>query len=349
MSESDSRLSNIEGGINKKLSALDAGIEKLSIDSLRKEEKQDIVNNKMEARLNKMEEDMRRLKHRRMTSDTLRSKTPVNQASGRISGGSSYGQSPVRRDNNLRSSTPMGAAGGNNENFSNDEADAHQEEVDGRREEDDGRQLVRQMSWAEEVEENLNAEETSDKDDLENRRREEDRLRWSRKGKTGWAENLDANLKMDGEKKHPKRKDNENKNEKGRARRLEEEKRTRRHVKCDKDKIDVVKHWFGDCDDDSSSSEDDDEEESADISEENWNKIDRIKKNKQRRRRSKEKKRIKRTEVLDKAQRMIGIGPITDSDIEDAFENDSEDYEAAKTRAAKIHLAKSYEYTDREL
>ena len=121
------------------------------------------------------------------------------------------------------------------------------------------------------------------------------------------------------------------------SRRLEKEK-VREH-KCKESMI--VHHWFGESSSDAisdlSGGEGDD-----------WDIVNREGRNQDRRRRTKERKERKTQEVAGKARKMVGLGPITDAEIEHHMKT-TKDYSKAKNWAVKEHLAKNYMYNQQEL
>ena len=94
---------------------------------------------------------------------------------------------------------------------------------------------------------------------------------------------------------------------------------------------------------DSSTDESSEEDEG-----EGWGRVERRNRNKEKKRRSKEKRKRKKEETTRKAQRMVGLGPISDSDIERQMRK-TRDYEEAKIWAVKEHLAVNYRYNQEEL
>ena len=125
-----------------------------------------------------------------------------------------------------------------------------------------------------------------------------------------------------------------------------EEKKTQRWVNMTSAKMEETReHWFGDCED-PETEESSEEDEKAEIEE--WERIERRKKNQGKRRRARERKQRKREEIANRAQRMVGLGPIRDEEIAKHMEKTNY-YETAKVWAIKEHLAVNYRYNQAEL
>ena len=171
--------------------------------------------------------------------------------------------------------------------------------------------MVRQNSWAEEIEKEHCAEDTEEA--------REDRRRWGRGSKTGecWTDGLCAKV-----------------------RKVEEN--TKKEKREKKKKAEAVKHWFGDdtSEDDTTESEDDDESE--------YTTIERKKRNKKKLKAAKEKKENKIVETVRKAKNMVGLGPITKKEIDDKTKI-VKNYEDAKIEVVRDHLRNYYKYDENEI
>ena len=113
----------------------------------------------------------------------------------------------------------------------------------------------------------------------------------------------------------------------------------RKEHECTKKKVGRIHHWFG-----SSSSE----ESGVDEDEEPWSTVEKEKRNKVRKIRTKEKMDMKKKELTLKARRMAGVGPITSQELEEQRKR-TNSYSQAKIWAIKAHLARHYRYNQQEL
>ena len=282
-------IKNVEKNINDKLeirlNSIDAGINDLKKDVVQNDKKVDDFNKALKIRMDKIEEDLRRSKHRRMSSDTLGS---LNKQK-------------------LTEETDS----------SEDKATEHV--------------MVRENSWANEVEQEYKKKEEDDKKKEIKRREEERRTRdkqqWidQRRIPNDWTAGLRAEVRP-----HDRCVE---KTVKG----VETISRIDGKVKK------AVRHWFGDDSDseEDSAKEDDDHDE--------WNVVDRQKKNEIKKRRLNAKKMKKKEEVLEKVNHMVGISPIENEIIEYHMEKKHGDYEMAKIAAIKEHLSRFYKYNTSEL
>ena len=194
-----------------------------------------------------------------------------------------------------------------------------------------GNRMTRTSSWADEVDENLNTRQEASSPNTVT----EDRNQWTqpRRAPSTWAQKLNQDVNVAG-------------NLAGRAKNTLSElldvppsrKMKKIHV-CQQDKVKKIHHWFGDSTDD---------ETSDDSTDENWTTIDREKRNYDRKRKSQDRKHRKKAELILKAKRMAGIGPITNQDIE-LQSNRTRNYSQAKSWAVKAHLAQHYHYNQSEL
>ena len=107
----------------------------------------------------------------------------------------------------------------------------------------------------------------------------------------------------------------------------------------------AVVNWFG-YDQDSSEEETEDETEDDDTNE--WNKVDRMKKKKEKKIRQREKRKLKIEETAKKAQKMIGLGPFSKKELNEQCEKEV-NYEKVKVNMVKNHLRKIYKYNTEEL
>ena len=112
--------------------------------------------------------------------------------------------------------------------------------------------------------------------------------------------------------------------------------------RCKKEMQAKIYHWFGE------SSGEDSNNDSSDDNNTEWSTIDREAANKRRQKKLKYKKRRKKMEVAAKARMMVGVGPITDKQIE-SQRIKSGCYKTAKAWAVKAHLYEQYKYNQEEL
>ena len=188
--------------------------------------------------------------------------------------------------------------------------------------------MTRSNSWAEEVEEVIGDNW------LQDRTSNEDKNQWleTKRQPSSWAAGLNAQVEEQAGKLGA-RTNRRQKPLNPASDRMEDE----HHCKVQK----TIHHWFGE-----SSSEqisDSSEEDGRD-----WNTVDREGRNKIRRKRTKERKERKTVEVAGKARRMVGLGPISDKDIEKQMKC-TKDNNQAKCWAVKEHLATNYDYNQAEL
>ena len=101
-----------------------------------------------------------------------------------------------------------------------------------------------------------------------------------------------------------------------------------------------ILRWFGD--EDTSSTDD------SSSGEEEWKEVDRIEKNKQKKKMLKEKKIRKEKETAMKAKNMVGVGEINDESV-DYFQMDGVSRHQARVLAIKEFLAYNLAFDDREL
>ena len=92
----------------------------------------------------------------------------------------------------------------------------------------------------------------------------------------------------------------------------------------------------------------DSSEEEEDSEMEEWRRVERRKRNQLKKKRSKDRKKRKQEEIANRAQRMVGLGPITDDEISKHMA-ETKNYEVAKVWAIKEHLANNYLYNQEEL
>ena len=321
----ETTMTNVERNINKnideKIADVNAGMEKLTHNSRRMEEKQNQVNLNLEERLSRMETNMQRMQHQRMWSKTV----------GRSKGNNEEVATPkfkLAAKDKPTSSSPSPSPPPPSRTIQNRDDEVQEE------------RLVRQMSWADEVEEVVNRKETEN-DDLEDEVRKRlkgnDRAQWVKKRRSSWAESLEDDLKNDGDKAQYSQRS---------ARVIKdrhEKKEDTKHKTC-KNEMKSVDHWFGDCVSDTDDSSEEDEEDVT----EDWERVERKKRNQLKRRRAALKKQKKKEEIAGKAQRMVGLGPIYDKDISKHIA-DTKDYNEAKIWAIKEHLAINYKYNQEEL
>ena len=321
-------MARVEGSINKnideKLAEVNAGMEKLTHDSRRMESRQNSVNKNLEERMQRMETNMQRLQYQRMTSHTVgkeSSKPPQFQLDGRAA------RKSADRSKDKLAAVPTPPLDKETEDLEDDR------QAEG---------LTRQMSWADEVEAVVNSKDKSN-DDIDReilmRQKQNDRDQWINKKRSTWAEDLEADLKKDGDRPRSPT-----------SRRLDRRKNedtevVKEHKTCREEKVMInVVHWFGECEADSDESSEEDENEDLD----DWELVERKKKNQRKRRKAAIKKQRKQEEIAEKAQRMVGIGPILDGDISKHMK-DTKDYSKAKVWAIKEHLAINYKYNQEEL
>ena len=192
--------------------------------------------------------------------------------------------------------------------------------------------LVRENSWANEVEEEHNKKVEEEKN-KEVKRREEDMMerdknQWIEKRRVpdDWTAGLRATVRQP-----VKSVDNP-------------VKCVERTSKVEAKVRKAVRHWFGE---DSDSSEDDVADDDHDA--EDWNCVDRQKKNEMKKKRMNMKRNKKKEEVLEKVNHMVGIGPIDSEIIDYHIEKNHGDFEKAKLAAIREHLARFYKFNSSEL
>ena len=202
------------------------------------------------------------------------------------------------------------------------------------------------MSWSEEVEIELEEEINSSEENWEEgrkeeerRRREWDRRQWTMKMRSNWADDLNEDMRKEGEKMKESA-------DKGRKKKNEEKERNeRKHNGCkNEQKVKNREHWFGDCGEAETEESSEEEEENT----EEWEKVERRRRNNEKRKRIRERKMRKMEEIAERAKRMVGIGPIRDEEISSQMTG-TKNYERAKVRAIKEHLMNNYRYNEEEL
>ena len=271
---------NINGKIDAKLEKIEDGMKTLKNDVKENDEKTEKLTKMMNGRMSKLEEDVKRIKYKNMSSDTL------------------------ARNNKEKDEKEMN----DKENVENPAARKNRENND---------QLVRQNSWAKEVEE-----------ELENRHndttmREIDKAQWINKMRKPvcWTDGLRATVRTN--------KDSEKEKE----------------TKITKETKIAVKHWFGyDKTDDEETTTDDDDSENG----KEWTTIERKERKKEKERKRKMKRNMRKEETARKAQSMVGLGPIDWNHYEKELKEEN-DYEKVKLNLAIKHLRKYYKYDDKEI
>ena len=325
---------DINKKIDEKLANLGNGLNELTEEVKKNENKQEERNKKLENRLNRLEIDAGRAKYARTKMNT---KEMMDEKREELE------QKDDRRKKEEKEKERMMEKNTQKKRYVLEKQNTERHE-----EEEEAPEIRRSSSWAEEV-------EREDENGRDNGTVREDIGQWVKEKRipSNWAENLSGQVREAAEKSGKT-------TEPGKRRRMERERETASRMdkehetagrmvnvemshRCRSSTKPKINHWFGE-----SSTE---EEETSDLSEEEneeWSTIERQNRRIERKNRMTEKKRRKREEVAGKARRMAGIGPITDQDIE-TQRTKTNNYELAKVWAVKSHLASKYEYNQTEL
>ena len=281
---------NINDKLELRLNSLDEGINEIRKDVKINDKKVEDINSALMARIEKIEENMRRSSYRKMSSDTL--------------------GKPKESEENISANDQSEAPG-----------------------------LVRNDSWANEVEAEYNKKIHDKKEHearrLEDDRRERDKNQWmeSRRTPDDWTAGLKATVR------HPAK----------HVDKLVEKpaihvKRVEKLSEMDRKTKTAVRHWF--CEDSDSSDDDTANEEDTN---EDWNLVDRQKKNDIKKKRLTAKRNKKKEEILEKVNHMAGIGPIDRDTMEYHIDKNQGDFERAKIAVIREHLSRYYKYNNAEL
>ena len=279
----DTKLQDIGKGMENLGEKLKASEEKLEDRLKMSEEKQEEENKKLGHRLQRMEEDMRRMKHSKMQSESLVVKSARQQGRGQIF---RLEEEEEKTTGGEKTKTMLPEPG-----------------------KEDEPRLVRSNSWAEEVDKEIQVVKQVEGISEELKRKmEDDRRQWTgaRRSPSEWAKEWEREVDMAGrqgdrewrvkaKEKEERERERERKNEK-------EDRYAGRRSRRDNDqhtcggKALKLRHWFGESDISSDSSEE----------EGNWTQIDRERKRKEKTRKTKERRKERKAEVAKKARNMAG-------------------------------------------
>ena len=123
--------------------------------------------------------------------------------------------------------------------------------------------------------------------------------------------------------------------------------------KCVEEKVkksskDHLKNWFADEDTELDTGDEDTSDEEQNDKDEDWNKVERREKNKKKKKSKKLKNKKIMNETAMKARDIIGLGPISQSDVE-RQRVPGKDYEFAKLAAVRRYLKSFLKYNEWEL
>ena len=278
----------------------------------------------MESRLKRLEIDAERAKFNRMKQNSPELDCNRTHSS--------------QREGAARTKETLPGSSTNNQSAGSFKLPAKPQPCEDNDKEDSPAELVRANSWAEEVEAQYSPGVTQGLDD---------RRQWTsqRRIPSEWQNELDGQVKEAADRAGRERRTRRGNREPqpsrittggGASTRMEGESHN-----CAKFNPQEIHHWFGESTDEQSNSD-------SDTDSRDWSTIDREGRRRDRRRRAQDRKQRKMSDVAHKARRMVGLGPISDKDIDHQF-SITKDYSKAKIWAAKAHLASQYEYNQVEL
>ena len=316
-------VSNISKEIDKKLedklSGIKKGMEEISIEVKSNDRKQDEAGKELARRMDRMEQDLSRIKYSRMQSKSL---------SGRKE--EQIRQQEVRTKDRSKQGT-----GGEDQ-----EAEVVEIPPEGSKEEENMAGMTRQMSWADEMEEDLRERAVELGVEKEKATWLEDKRQWihERRQPSAWAKELNGEIKKAGNRMGGTGTGGKEIRKEIRA--TKAAKRMEGEHRCAKGAESKPRHWFGNSSGSSS--------ESSDEEKDDWNVVGREKKDEERRKRRKIRRSERKAEVAQRAINMAGIGPIMDEEIE-VQRKLTKNYEVVKVWAVKNHLSENYKYNQEEL